>query len=483
MQFILNDQTVQVNEVQGQVLADVVRTQFRMRGTTIACREGDCGACTMLVGELKCDRLQYRSLTSCIFPCAAVDGSHVVTVEGLKADKLHPIQDLIGQFGGTQCGFCTPGFVVSLIGFLLKLVPFTAEEAISAIDGNICRCTGYKSIERAIGSFISTYAPIIGSGVERSIASLVEHLLLPPYFLQIEARIRGLNPCSKTSGPKYQITGGGTDLFVQKPHALRTHTIRPIDCKRHEPPIVMDNGWVVLTQSCHIEDVKQSTTIRSAIPSIPRLLKLFASTQIRQQGTVLGNVVNASPIGDMTSLLLALESVLRIEGPQGAKRDVALQDFYKGYKQVDLKTDEIISALTFPLPTADMFVNLEKVSRRTHLDIASVNTSLKLVFDDRNRTRIARAVVSAGGVAPIPLFLCETSRFLQGKPVGIALIRNAAERMQAEVEPIDDVRGSASYKRLLLRNLFYAHFVEAGIATMEDLLGERPLGKAPGGAQ
>src|SRR5258705_9684132 len=150
IRFILNEKEIKTSLPPGMVLLDFIRYHQHLMGTKIGCREGDCGACTVLVGEISDHELHYQSMTSCLMPIGNAHGKHIVTVEGINhADELNPIQKAMADEGATQCGFCTPGFVMSLAGFCLSNKEATPQNAIAAVDGNICRCTGYKSIERA----------------------------------------------------------------------------------------------------------------------------------------------------------------------------------------------------------------------------------------------------------------------------------------------------------------------------------------------
>ena len=224
--FILNQREVACDRLKGEVLVDIIRKQYRQLGTTVACREGDCGACTVLVGELEDNKVKYRSLTSCISPWIHSSAKHVVTVEGItpSSTEWNPIQKAFSDFGATQCGYCTPGFVISIIGFFLNAETLSLEEARENIDGNICRCTGYKSIERAIGSLVLAYKDSIEKEGSR-IHALVKYGFLPRYFLQIPQQLQELDHKLEVKednlednlGEKSRIiVSGGSDLWVQK---------------------------------------------------------------------------------------------------------------------------------------------------------------------------------------------------------------------------------------------------------------------------
>lgn len=456
--FILNDDLLTTSEAPGMVLVDFVRKNRRLVGSTVACREGDCGACTVLVGELDGDELYYRSITSCISPLTNASGKHVLTVEGLGAQRMNPIQEVLGDFSATQCGFCTPGFIVSLAGFFLKSKKIEYQEAIAAIDGNICRCTGYKSIERAVKELVRKFQVKVESGEDR-ISSLVECGLLPEYFLNISERLRALEKSEKEISeplPKGPISvGGGTDLFVQKPDTMFTSSIERMKYRRKMSGIKVENGYCEIGAATSIEEIGESQDIQKMFPRIKEFQRYFASTQIRQQATLAGNIVNASPIGDMSNFLLALDAKLKLT-KDGKQREVPLKNFFKGYKQIDLQEGEMVQSVLFPILGSNSHFNFEKVSRRTHLDIASVNSSIHLKVEGG---MISHASVSVGGVAATPLYMEKVSEFLRGKSITLETVQQAAALGQGEISPISDVRGSADYKRLLFRQLFFAHFI------------------------
>ena len=208
-ELILNDRLIHTERPASLTLLDFVRYEQHLRGTKIGCREGDCGACTVLVGSLEDGKIRYRSVTSCISPLGNAFGKHIVTVDGLQRESLTRVQEAVVEEGGTQCGFCTPGFTVSLTGYCLSCDKPEMSEAIAAIDGNICRCTGYKSIERSVQRIVDALRT--GADLEW----LVDEGFLPTYFLQIPNRLASLQSphLSKSSSPV--IVGGGTDLYVQ----------------------------------------------------------------------------------------------------------------------------------------------------------------------------------------------------------------------------------------------------------------------------
>lgn len=438
---------------------DFVRYHKNLKGTKIGCREGDCGACTILVGELVGSEVKYRTMTSCLMPLANASAKHIVTVEGINLSdgSLTPVQQAMLDESGTQCGFCTVGFVISLTGFCIDDTAKTPEMAISAIDGNICRCTGYKSIERAACS------------VRRQLVEGGQ--FVPSYFDNISSRLALLQRDSERPSTNGQlIVGGGTDVYVQKPDAIAESDAAHLFYEEGLRGIREAGDHIEIGASATVTDLLVSPAMQAIFPDLYKHLKLVSSTPIRNMATLAGNFVNASPIGDMTVWFLALDaeitlSSLPYEGGVAAtsvdgvvlSRAMKLKELYLGYKQLAKQPEEIITTIRFKKPSGDFRFNFEKVSKRTYLDISTANTAISLQLDDKT---IRDANVAAGGVAPIPLYLKQTSEFLRGKEINEETVTAANEIMQSEISPISDVRGTEKYKRLLLRQLFRAHFVE-----------------------
>ncbi len=479
IEFILNNDDVTTNLPTGTTVLDFVRYRQNLKGTKIGCREGDCGACTILVGELVGEDVEYRTMTSCLMPLANAAGKHIVTIEGINpADgSLTPVQQAMVDESGTQCGFCTVGFVVSLTGFCIDKVAKTPDNAISAVDGNICRCTGYKSIERA--ALRLTDAP---DGAE-ALTSSIERKIVPNYFRGVSARLRSLqiqNPQENVENIG-TFVGGGTDVYVQKAELMAETVSRPL-LYDDELRGIRDAGeYIEIGASATVTDLLDSPVMLAIFKvNLYKHLKLISSTPIRNMATLAGNFVNASPIGDMTVWFLALNAEVVLS----SGREMLLSSMYLDYKKLAKNEDEFIKTIRFRKPGGDLYFNFEKVCKRTYLDIATVNTAISLTCDQepgigwlppvlsepgsRATERsgnlvdhiITDAHLAAGGVAPIPLYLKETSSFLIGRTVNQETIEKANEIMQLEISPISDVRGTEQYKRLLLRQLFRAHFVE-----------------------
>ncbi len=451
IRFILNDKEITTDLPPGTVLLDYIRYHRQLPGTKIGCREGDCGACTVLVGTIQNGLLHYDSMTSCLMPLGNAQGKHIVTVEGLNfPGRLNPIQDAMAEEGATQCGFCTPGFVMSLAGYCLQ--NGEPGNVIAAVDGNICRCTGYKSIERAAEKIAGLLKERKGEAADFA----AKNKILPEYFTGIKERLQHLeaSPLPATGSVVPTILGGGTDLYVQRHDELTHAGIRFVADDPKLKGIRKEGNTCWLGASVTVADLQRSELIHDSFPQFPLYAKLVSSTPIRNMATIAGNFVNASPIGDFTIFFLALNATI-VLNDGGTKRQLPLRQFYKGYKSLDKKPDELIEALGFECPGPHTLFHFEKVSKRTHLDIASVNSAICL---DMDGIHIKNAGLSAGGVGPVPMFLQKTSEFLKGKAVSVPLVMEAIGVMETEITPISDARGAKEYKKLLLGQLMKAHF-------------------------
>ena len=451
IEFILNDKLVSDDINPALPLLDYIRKDKHLHGTKEVCKEGDCGACTVLVGILQESEIKYKTVTSCIYPVGNVHGCHVVTIEGLNSKELIPQQNAFVDEGASQCGFCTPGFIVSLTGYLMNSEYYNFEDAVNAVGGNICRCTGYKSIERAIERTLRA----IDHGTKSKLDALIEGKVIPEYFAEIPemlTNIEGALPAPVSAAAR--IIGGGSDLFVQKPGEMLETDVA--FSNRLDLNIIEEkDGNLYLGGAVTFEEFLSSEIIRQCFPRLPEQLKLVASLPIRNMATLAGNLANASPIGDLTIILLALGAELILYN-NSIRRIVRLENFYLGYKTLDLHDDEVIEFIKFPIPPENAKLNFEKVSKRQYLDIASVNTAFYV--EEQNGT-ISKARLSAGGIAPIPK-LIDSAELLSGGKIEAERLDGLLESIDSEISPISDIRGSAEYKSLLLKHLIKAHFLE-----------------------
>lgn len=356
---------------------------------------------------------------------------------------MTPFQKAFYDEAASQCGFCTPGMIMSLTGCLLGSTDLSIRAAMESLDGNICRCTGYLAVKRAVDFVMSTLKPVSGNRLEM----LIENGHVPAYFNTIEKRLKDL-PVNESSVSD-TIVAGGTDIYVHSSDKLSTENPRFLSQTDNLNYIVTDNKHVRIGAAVTFKQLRESRIISNLFPELNSFLSKVSSTQIRARATVGGNIVNASPIADITIVLLSLNAAVHVSG-----RSIPLSDFYPGYKKLDMQQGEILSEVSFPVPEPGASLSTLKVAKREYLDIASVNSSM-LIKLEGDVIRTAR--VSAGGVAPIPLLLKKTSDFLSGKILSETTIKEACNMAANEISPISDIRGSKEYKIKLLRAQLRAH--------------------------
>lgn len=502
IQFILNTDLVTVEVPPGALALDFIRDQRHLSGTKEGCREGDCGACIVLVGELVSasvdnsgesslkkntvkSGVHYQPMTSCLLPVGELQGKHLVTIEGLRGardaacvdavglegagsegEQLSTVQAAMIECGGTQCGYCTPGFIMSLTGWVADpSQPLDRNGLNQAISGNLCRCTGYNSIRKA-GQRIADGLSDLVQRVDR-IKALCERGDLPAYFLGIDRRLLELSQRSSLVDSREKaavpITGGtaipiagGTNFFLQQGAQAQTMALNLIQCAAPAAAVVVENNWLVVDARMSFESFGRDPLVQDAIPDIQIYNKLIASRPIRIRATLAGNLCNASPIGDLTCLMLALGAELDLV-EDDRERSLPLCEFYLGYRKINKTDTEILRTIRFPKPSINAIVGWEKISKRPHLDIATVNSAVVVELEGKRRIKSARFAI--GGVAEIPLLLDKTGQFLMGKELDVDVIFEALARAQKEIAPISDIRGSADYKRLLVRQQLLAHFI------------------------
>lgn len=466
VKFLLNNEVVETDAPSGLLVLDYLRKNERLVGTKEGCKEGDCGACAVLIGELEAETVNYELVPSCMVPLGEMQGKHVVTIEGMNLeDDLNPVQQAMVDSGGTQCGFCTPGFIVSMVWYVMCEDGEPDLDGFQrSISGNLCRCTGYTSINRAAEELIDKFSE--GGewediwNAENRIETLAEEEMLPEHFIDVTDKLAQIDP-PETPDEDVEIAdffvAGGTDIYVQDGEELPKARVAILN---HFPQmegirLVEDEFRVGALTS--FEDFAQHPDIRKLYPDIDDAMFKIASLHIRNRATLGGNIINASPIADMTNLLLALESDLVLEDGDN-RRLVPMEDFYLDYKTLDRNEDELLTEVVFPKGDEQTRVNFEKVSKRKALDIATVCSGARLRAENKE---IDEANITMGGVAPYPLLLEDTRDYLLGQPVQTSTVHDAIDVARQEISPISDVRGSDDYKRLLVRQLILAHFTEA----------------------
>jgi xanthine dehydrogenase small subunit len=448
----LNGNTVDVGSVAPHL---TVLNWLRSEGVTSVkegCAEGDCGSCTIMLGRPGKDGFSWRAACSCILLVPQMDGCAIVTAEGLaRADGTpHPAQALMAEGGGTQCGFCSPGFVMALAA-LARQKERNEETLLDAISGNLCRCTGYRPILEAARALPHVAAAPDESGAA---ASLLEACSGPLDYAYAGGRF--VAPADLESAlvfrrdhPEAWILSGGTDLGLR---VTKLH---------EEPKLILSLGRVAGLDRIEERDdgltIGARTSYSDALPALGRLHPAFAGlirriggAQIRNMGTFGGNLGNASPIGDSMPVLIAFGAEVELAAAGGRFRRVPIEDFITGYRKTVLAPDELIAAIHIPRPHSDTAFFAYKIARRVDQDISAVCAAFRLRLE---AGQVVDAVAGFGGVAARPVRGIEFQTALIGKKWDLAAMEAARTAIWNDISPISDFRGSASYRRTVCANL------------------------------
>ncbi|MCI0511212.1 xanthine dehydrogenase small subunit [Chromohalobacter marismortui] len=434
---------------------ELLRAELQRTGTKEGCASGDCGACTVAIGEPDRDgRLHYHSINACITPAHQLQGRHLVTVEGLaRGDALHPVQAAMVECHASQCGFCTPGIVMSL--FTLherqRQAPVALDDACleATLGGNLCRCTGYRPIQKAARRMAAQpdVRPPWGDspGLADDVAALGSLLDATGYAMPIT--LTALHALRRQY-PTARLVAGATDLWLEATQRLQAFE-HLIDVSRVTELQTIDatpDGWWI---GASVTYTRLEPLLDEHYPAFARLLRRLGSAQIRNRGTLGGNIANASPIGDTPPILLALDAHLALEGPNGA-RQLPLDDFFLDYKRTALEPGEFIRAIFLPRPTGNRHLEVWKLSKRREDDISAVLGA----FAWRQENGCLHDVhLAFGGMDATPRRAQATEAALEGQPPDITAFDAARQALARDFQPLDDVRGSAAYRQLAAANL------------------------------
>lgn len=478
LRFVRRGQPVAVGNVAPErTLLEVLREDLHLTATKEGCGEGDCGACTVVLGEAVDGRLRYRAVNSCIRLAHSVDGMAVFTAEDISAPTLkagaspdlHPCQEAMVQCHGSQCGFCTPGFVMSLFGMYQNSQggkSITREQAQVDLSGNLCRCTGYRPILDAAQQMGHLPLPA-GCGVNEA-ATLAALKALKPRQNGDESYLRPTNLAAllqqRAKFPKAQVVAGCTDvgLWVTKMHR-RFERVLDVTAARELQRVETYPHHIAIGAAVSLTDA-----FAALVAERPQLLTFsqrFAGLPVRNAGTLGGNVANGSPIGDTMPLLIALgASVVLMRwkktaaGGEIAHRELRLEDLYTGYRTNVMRADELLCWIKVPRPEAKELMRVYKISKRFDDDISAVCLAIQMTLDGGVVQQVS---IGAGGVAATPARARQTEAALRGQPWNADTVMAAAAALRAEFQPISDMRASAAYRQTVLGNLLRRFWLES----------------------
>ena len=474
--FILNGEDVTLGDfAPTDTLLDYLRLQRRLTGTKEGCAEGDCGACTVLVGRLVEGTLHYETVNACIRLLGSLHGTHVVTVEHLAAKDgtLHPVQQAMVDQHGSQCGFCTPGFVMSLYGLWLSNEQPSRAEIESALQGNLCRCTGYEPIVRAAEQVSASRPSTLFDPLERDrieIAARLWDIRAHPETIVVEKDgARSVVPADLTAfadfiadEPKATIVAGSTDvgLWVTK-QMRRLDPVVFINHLTELQSIGADDDGVTI--GAGVTYTQALDVLSEELPQMARLIDRIGGGQVRNMGTIGGNIANGSPIGDMPPPLIALGAELTLRSHSG-RRKLPLEDFFLAYGRQDRMAGEFVEKVVVPRPADGSFFAVYKVSKRRDEDISALCGAFYMELDAEGRVGAIR--IAFGGMAATPKRARHVEDALSGRPWSWETVSDAQAAFEADYTPLTDWRASADYRSLAARNLLTRFFLEtAGAPT------------------
>ena len=469
--FILNSEVVTVDCQRDQIDPNSTTLSQWLRatgktGTKEGCAEGDCGACSVAVASLDKDgQPTWQAITSCITFLPQIAGREIVTVEGVGNGAVHPVQAAMVHSYGSQCGYCTPGFITTMFaGYERSDLRADDEDAIcDQLNGNLCRCTGYRPIREAMVCALRARdgelpADLIAIGA-RDNARRGHHPhaeAVPLSAVDLEQGTRFVRPCTldellwlRAQHKDAAVVAGATELGV----LLRKRHIQPqlllsIEAVPELRGVDVADDRIVIGGAATLSELEDAIADAPDLLALVRLLRVFASRQIRNRATVAGNIVTASPIGDLAPVLLALDAVVEVRSLTGT-RAIPMVDFFVGYRRTALAADEIVTRIVVPRPKGAL--GTFKVSKRREVDIAIVSAAFHLVIADGT---IREARLAYGGVAALPVRARRTEDLLIGAPATEQTLQAALAVLAAEFSPIDDVRASAAYRDGLVPSLF-----------------------------
>ena len=474
IQFLLNDEMIELESFAPSLsILTWLRTDMGKVGSKEGCGSGDCGACTVVVGDLIDGQWHYKSINACLTLLGNLHGKHLITVEALTSkinpdiDDLHPVQRAMVEYHGSQCGFCTPGFIMSLFALYMNHSSYPGKEiVIQSLGGNLCRCTGYQPILKAAENCFNYESDPIkniehkdhrfSQQVKKLTESLKQSLDLNQvpmikngeqnfYLPQNLSQLCEL----KSAFPVAKFVAGATDLSVEFSQHL-TYSDQLISV-RYCPELMQfkndESGLCIGAALPYSEFVEQFCDI---YPEAHELFERLGSLQVRNAGSLGGSIANASPIGDPAPLLIALNANLELHSTRG-KRIIALEDFFIDYRKTQLAEDEVIVAIHVPKRTESFKLSCHKISKRIEDDISAVCLVLAYQYNNKQMHQVR---CSMGGMAATPALAKHVANSLNGKTLTLENLQLAAEQLEVDFQPLSDVRASSAYRIQVSKNLF-----------------------------
>lgn len=458
-------------------LANFLRYEREKTGTKIVCAEGDCGACTVLYasprkGDSPNDSLEYVSCNSCIVPVYLMDACSIITVEGVQINRgcLDPVQQSFIDCNASQCGFCTPGFIMSSVGLYEQQDNPSVQDVKNHLTGNLCRCTGYDSIIKA-GCSVQTNQRrrLKERYFDLQMHEEILELLDQPVQIHIgnsqyDAPTTMESAIEILSSQGSRLIAGSTDLGVQ------------INKGRHQEQKFLDLRLIESLYKCTAEEDRLiigarvtlsnlRESLKESFPDYARFMNLFASPQIRNIGTLVGNIANASPIADATPYLLMSNALVGAIGPNGY-REIPITQFYLDYKKLALQSNEMIQQIILPKPHINDCIRIYKISVRRDLDIACVNLAATVRIDDGI---FVDCRLAYGGVGPVTIRATRAEAAIIGKPVDGFDVSQIVPILRGQITPISDVRGSRHFRFKTAENLLKKFFAEVQTQLLETV--------------